>query len=145
MGEKGGSNMFWGLIVKPGKRYATTWEEGFRVSKACLEPSSIKGNEISTLYLECDNQEEFILVNLREKNLNETLDLTFSVGEKICFKVEGPGTVHLTGYLIDDDLEPPSGFFDDSAMDGSEDSEEEVEEDNKIEEDPAKVLKRKQE
>merc|ERR1711884_541798 len=41
--------------------------------------------------------------------MGETLDLAFNEGEKICFKVDGPGTVHLTGNLLDEDNMPPTG------------------------------------
>merc|ERR1719400_2505964 len=52
--------------------------------------------------IECDNNEEFIIANLSSTVFNETLDLAFNEGEKICFKVDGPGTVHLTGNLMDE-------------------------------------------
>ena len=53
--------------------------------------------------VECaDNNEEFIIANLNLENFNETLDISFNEGEKVCFKVEGPGTVHLTGNLLED-------------------------------------------
>jgi len=91
--------MFWGLVVKPNKRYETEVQEPFRITKACLEPSTAEG-KVSSLLIECDNNEEFILANLNMKNFNENLDLAFNDGEKICFKVDGPGTVHLTGNLL---------------------------------------------
>ena len=37
--------------------------------------------------IECDNNEEFIIANLSSAVFNETLDLAFNEGEKICFKV----------------------------------------------------------
>merc|ERR1719397_1946741 len=36
--------------------------------------------------IECDNNEEFIIANLSSSVINETLDLAFNEGEKICFK-----------------------------------------------------------
>merc|ERR1719187_2632692 len=51
--------------------------------------------------IECENNEEFIIANLSSSAFNE--------GEKICFKVDGPGTVHLTGNLLDEDNMPPTG------------------------------------
>merc|ERR1719209_2814003 len=76
--------------------------------------------------IECDNNEEFIIANLSSSVFNETLDLAFNEGEKICFKVDGPGTVHLTGNLLDEDNMPPTGEgFD---MLGGSDSEMESEE-----------------
>jgi len=95
------NNIFWGLVVRPGKRYETEVQEPFRITKACLEPAS-KANEVSSLYVEYDDNEEFIIANLNANNLNVTTNLSFNKGEKICFKVDGPGTVHLTGNLLDD-------------------------------------------
>merc|ERR1719362_734110 len=51
--------------------------------------------------IECDNNEEFIIANLSSSVFNETLDLAFNV--------DGPGTVHLTGNLMDEDNQSPSG------------------------------------
>merc|ERR1712212_489901 len=72
------------------------------------------------------NTEEFIIANLNAKNFNETIDLSFNEGEKICFKVDGPGTVHMTGSLLDDS--PPDGLLggDWSEEESSEESEEET-------------------
>eukprot|EP00088_Acartia_fossae_P002396 TRINITY_DN10971_c0_g1_i1.p1 TRINITY_DN10971_c0_g1~~TRINITY_DN10971_c0_g1_i1.p1 ORF type:complete len:453 (-),score=174.19 TRINITY_DN10971_c0_g1_i1:230-1588(-) len=120
----GGGGTFFGLIVKPNKRYDTNVKETFRISKACIYPSSA-GGKVTTLYVECDG-EDFILANLSDKNLNETLDIGFTVGEKIAFKVEGPGTVHLTGNIAEDEPD----FMDSSMMEdeSEEEEEEEVEE-----------------
>merc|ERR1719352_727536 len=82
--------------------------------------------------IECDNNEEFIIANLSSAVINETLDLAFNDGEKICFKVDGPGSVHLTGNLMDEDnLSPTDGEgFD--MLEGS-DSEMESEEEEEAE------------
>merc|ERR1719447_241230 len=77
--------------------------------------------------IECDNNEEFIIANLSSAVFNETLDLAFNEGEKICFKVDGPGTVHLTGNLMDEDNQSPTGEDFESMLAGS-DSEMESEE-----------------
>jgi len=149
--EAGNRNVFWGLVIKPGKRYETEVQEPFRITKACIEPATAKDGKVTSVYVECDNNEEFIIANLNLKNFNEGLDLSFNEGEKICFKVDGPGTVHLTGNLLDDP--PPGDMFDmDDSEDDSEameDSEEEtVDAGDKIKEvsdKEAKKLKRKQE
>merc|ERR1719193_2665565 len=91
---------------------------------ACLEPATAEG-KISSVFVECDNNEEFIIANLSAKNFNETIDLAFNEGEKICFKVDGPGTVHMTGNLLDD---PPS-----DGMLGGDWSEEESSEESEVE------------
>ena len=48
---------------------------------------STAGEAVSSLMIECDNNEEFIIANLSSAVFNETLDLAFNEGEKICFKV----------------------------------------------------------
>ena len=50
---------------------------------------STAGESVSSLMIECDNNEEFIIANLSSSVINETLDLAFNEGEKICFKVKG--------------------------------------------------------
>merc|ERR1712129_509805 len=81
------------------------------ITKACIVPSTSAG-EVSTLFIENDNSEEFILANLSLKNFNESLEISFNEGEKICFRVSGPGTIHLTGNLLecgDDDSDYDEG------------------------------------
>ena len=65
-------------------RYEQTVEDPFHISKACIEPTTGKGS-ITSVYVEC-NDEEFIVCNLSDKILNETLDLNFNAGDKIVFK-----------------------------------------------------------
>lgn len=84
--EAGNRNVFWGLVIKPGKRYETEVQEPFRITKACIEPATAKDGRVTSVYVECDNNEEFIIANLNLKNFNEGLDLSFNEGEKICFK-----------------------------------------------------------
>merc|ERR1719237_258818 len=94
--------------------------------------------------IECDNNEEFIIANLSSSVFNETLDLAFNEGEKICFKVDGPGTVHLTGNLMDEDNLSPSGEdFSMLAGSNSEMESEEEEAGEKIQEVIEKSGKRK--
>merc|ERR1719180_278066 len=96
--------------------------------------------------IECDNNEEFIIANLSSAVINETLDLAFNDGEKICFKVDGPGTVHLTGNLMDEDNLSPNGEDFDDMLEGSDsemESEEEEEAGERIQEVVEKSGKRK--
>jgi hypothetical protein len=58
----------------------------FIIFQACLVPSTAEG-KVSTLFIETENSEEFILSNLSLKNFNATLDISFNEGEKICFRV----------------------------------------------------------
>merc|ERR1719507_1469591 len=111
--------MFWGLaglVVKPGKRYESEVKNAFRLTKACLEPSTA-GGKVSSVMVECDTGENFILANLNLKTSSENLNVSFNDGEKICFKVDGPGTVHLTGNLAPDQKTMPSMMMDDSSDD----------------------------
>lgn len=74
-------------------RYAQVVAEPFHVSKACLEPSSVKkggdggGKPVTSVYLESDN-DEFLICSLTSSNLNENLDLNFNRGEKIIIRTE---------------------------------------------------------
>jgi len=124
-------NIFWGLVIKPNKRYETEVQEPFRITKACLEPSTAEG-KVSSLFIECDNSEEFIIANLNLKNFNETLDLAFNEGEKICFKVDGPGTVHLTGNLLEREEDGMNSMMDEDSDSDEESEEEAVENDDKL-------------
>ena len=86
--ESANRSIFWGLVVKPGKRYETEVQEPFRITKACLEVAGAgEKAKVSSLMVECENNEEFIIANLSSSVFNETLDLAFNEGEKICFKV----------------------------------------------------------
>merc|ERR1719285_1703920 len=86
--------------------------------------------------IECDNNEEFIIANLSSSVINETLDLAFNE--------DGPGTVHLTGNLMDEDnLSPTGEGFDMLAGSDSEMESEEEEAGEKIQEVAEKSGKRK--
>ena len=120
------------------KRYFTFYH---RLFQACIEPVTAKDGKVTSVYVEqSDNNEEFIIANLNLKNFNESIDLSFNEGEKICFKIDGSGTVHLTGNLLDDP--PPGDMFD---MEDSEEDSEDSEAGSKIKEvsdnEAAKILK----
>ncbi len=75
-------------------RYEQLVEEPFHISKACLEPTSTggkagkdsnKGPNITSVFIETEG-EEFLICNLTDRSLNETLDLNFTEGDKIVFK-----------------------------------------------------------
>merc|ERR1719273_2717478 len=122
--------IFWGLALKPGKRYETDVQLAFRITKACIDPSSISNKEekvTSVMVESIDNGEEFIIANLSLRSFNESLDIAFNEGERICFKVEGPGTVHVTGNILEDS--PPGDMYDmETDSDDVEESEMEEEE-----------------
>merc|ERR1711953_1026683 len=126
-------SMFWGVVLKPEKRYEQAVEDPFHISKACLEPTSIKDgkNSITSVYIEVDD-EEFLLCNLSDKVLNESLDLNFNTGDKLVFKTSGPGVIHLTGYNV----EVPD---EDDEFDYEGESEEEESEEESVDEAPQLV------
>merc|ERR1712018_753290 len=114
------SRMFWGIVLKPEKRYEQTVQEPFHISKACIEPTTSKGS-VTSVFVEVDDADEFIICNLSEKIMNENLDLNFNSGDKICFRTAGTGSVHLTGYNIMEEDDGPDDF--DFSDDASEESE----------------------
>merc|ERR1712226_103625 len=103
------TRMFWGIVLKPEKRYEQTVQEPFHISKACIEPSTSKGS-VTSVFVEVDDADEFIICNLSEKIMNENLDLNFNSGDKICFRTTGTGSVHLTGYNILEEDDGPDNF-----------------------------------
>jgi len=115
-------SMFWGLVLKPEKRYEQVVEEPFHISKACVEPATCKG-KVASVYVEA-NDEEFLVCNLSDKILNETLDLNFNQGDKIVFKSTGTGVVHLTGYNIQEEAGPGMMFGDSDDSSDEEETEE---------------------
>merc|ERR1712110_1264913 len=114
------SRMFWGIVLKPEKRYEQTVQEPFHISKACIEPTTSKGS-VTSVFVEVDDADEFIICNLSEEIMNENLDLNFNSGDKICFRTAGTGSVHLTGYNILEEDDGPDDF--DFSDDGSGESE----------------------
>jgi FK506-binding nuclear protein len=111
-------SMFWGLVLKPEKRYEQVVEEPFHISKACVEPTTCKGKVVS-VYVEA-NDEEFLVCNLSDEIMNETLDLNFNDGDKIVFKTSGTAVVHLTGYNIQEQPEGPMMFDEDDSSEEEE-------------------------
>ena len=43
--------------------------------------------QVSSVMVECDTGENFIVANLNLKTCSENLNVSFNDGEKICFKV----------------------------------------------------------
>ena len=74
-------------------------EKTFHVSKACVEPSTLEEGKVTSVFLEVDG-DEYILCNLNQQSLNQSLDLNFSAGEKLCFRVEVALvlTIHMSSF-----------------------------------------------
>lgn len=117
MTDDGIDKFFWGVVMRPEKRYEQTVEVGFHLSKAVLDPNTAK-NGWTTVTVENDG-EEIIICALNDKTLSTDLDLNFMEGETVCFQVNGAGTVHMSGYLMSGE--------DDSMMDFEASSEDESE------------------
>merc|ERR1712080_537791 len=119
------SGMFWGLVLKPEKRYEQVVDEPFHISHACLEPS--ESDQVTSVYIETDD-EEYLLCNLTNKKSNISLDLNFNFGEKIVFKTTGAGVIHLTGYNVLEEGGPEDSMMFDESDDEDSNAEEESEE-----------------
>merc|ERR1712137_477132 len=83
-----------------GKKYSQTVEHTFHISKAALDLTSTSEDDTS-LILDYEGQQEFILCHLNKKtNKQESLDLNFQSGDSISLYSVGPGSLHLSGYLL---------------------------------------------
>lgn len=96
--------MFWGVTLENGKRYTQVVDTGFHVSMAAMEfhseDFSKKGKPISVMIEH--EKSEFLLCTLQSGGqVQQPLDLNFIEGEEVTFFLNGQGTVHLTGYLMD--------------------------------------------
>lgn len=115
----------------PGKKYTQTVEESFHVSQAVLDVNSVEnGSNPVQVILNYDGS-DFILTTLSKaaKIYQTPLDLNFRQGDKVSFRTNGPGQVHLSGYHVpdDDDLESRLMNVYDSDVEEEEDEETETE------------------
>lgn len=110
--------MFWGMNLKPNRKYSQTIAKSFHISQAALDPESAD-DSVHKMYISGDDNQKYLICTLR-KNVCEQvqLDLNFAAGDPICFQTIGSGNVSLSGYLV------VPGYFD-----GGEEEEEEDEED----------------
>ncbi|OTF84201.1 FK506-binding protein-like protein [Euroglyphus maynei] len=117
--------MFWGVTILPGRRYSQTVELSYHISKAALEIDVKKPEAEKRVQVMLEqNDTKYLLCTLDSQKIIQTeLDLIFTEGEQVTFYLNGEGTVHLTGYIMD--------FDDDELDDDEEDDEEEEEEDLK--------------
>ncbi|KAL3865719.1 hypothetical protein ACJMK2_043079, partial [Sinanodonta woodiana] len=122
-------SMFWGVTIDGGKRYTQTVERSFHISMAALEAvpegnSSSKHLSQVSVMINHDKA-EFLLCTLNHKHLlQQTLDLNFTEGEEVTFFLNGQGVVHLTGYLLEDQMDESP---DDYTL-GTDEEEESIEE-----------------
>ena len=95
-----------------------------------LEATASTGkSQRTSLIFNLDNKEDFTLCSLTfDKVEQQSLDLVMTEGETIAFRVEGPHSIHLSGYYINEDEE-----HDDFINDDDEVFSDEAEEDSQIE------------
>ncbi|CAD6992757.1 39 kDa FK506-binding nuclear protein [Ceratitis capitata] len=113
--------MFWGLNLKPNRKYTQKTSKPFHISLASLETDSVSDDGANQIYINHDNQ-KFLICTLRKGKCEQVmLDLNFGEGDEICFQSIGSGNVSLTGYLID-----KFNFMDDEEDSDLEGEEEEI-------------------
>lgn len=93
--------MFWSITVK--NNTTVTFGDDTYVRNTALVPAkSQREDQVTTLAIEARPEGEgrgdtFVVCHLTPKNSAAQLDLIFTIGEKVTFKVIGPGTLHITG------------------------------------------------
>ncbi|XP_016985424.1 39 kDa FK506-binding nuclear protein [Drosophila rhopaloa] len=98
-------SMFWGLNMKPERKYSQTIIKSFHISGVALD----KGQE-ARLYLAAEKQ-EYIVATVTKAIPQVALDLNFSKGDRIMFYTAGDASVSLLGYLHDIDSEDEDEDF----------------------------------
>lgn len=88
--------------MEPGKKYSQTVEKSFHVSQAALDLDSAQNEPVQVL-LGFENRNYLLCTLQKGKWVQVPLDLNFQIGDKVSFATNGPGHVHLTGYLVPED------------------------------------------
>jgi len=98
-----------------------------------LEATTSGKSQRTSLIFNLDNKEDFTICSLiNEKIEQQPLDLVFTEGETIAFRVDGPNAIHLSGYYVNEE-EEDDGFINDDEEDDEEVYSDEAEEDSQIE------------
>lgn len=125
-----------GLVVESSRLYSQQVPSTFKITMASLGPNTeLDGTsngkfQRTSLIFNLDGKEEFTICSLVNGKIEQQpLDLIFTEGENVSFRVEGPNTIHLTGYHINQDED--DGFINDE--DEDEIYSDEAEEDSQIE------------
>ncbi|XP_034114368.2 39 kDa FK506-binding nuclear protein [Drosophila albomicans] len=100
-------SMFWGLSMKPNRKYTQTIVKSFHISGAALEEG-----DLAKLYITADKN-KFIVATLSKNIPQIALDLNFCKGDKIMFQTTGNASVSLIGYLHDAEESDDEDFEDD--------------------------------
>uniref|UniRef100_A0A182MTY7 FK506-binding protein n=1 Tax=Anopheles culicifacies TaxID=139723 RepID=A0A182MTY7_9DIPT len=113
--------MFWGLILKQGKKYSKVVEQDFHLTHAALDLTDSSGDVQVMLTTE---NITYLLCTLNKAIPQVVLDQEFATGDEISFATKGQGVVHLTGNVLPDAMDD---------MDDEEDDEEEMDEEEMME------------
>ncbi|KAL7727358.1 hypothetical protein ACLKA6_003017 [Drosophila palustris] len=100
-------SMFWGLCMKPNRKYTQTIVKSFHISGVALDDGSS-----AKLYITADKN-KYIVATLNKAMPQVPLDLNFCKGDKIMFQTTGDANVSLIGYLHDSDLSDDEDYDDD--------------------------------
>ena len=126
------------MVVEPSKLYSQQVPATFKITMASLgsnkelEATANGKSQRTSLIFNLDSKEDFTLCSLtNDKIEQQALDLVLTEGETIAFRVEGPHTIHLSGYYINDEEDEDDGFINDE--DEDEIYSDEAEEDSQIE------------
>lgn len=138
--------MFLGVTLETGKRYSQTVDQTYKISMAALEPPVGDGKKPSkfvSLMVEHEKAEYLLCTLNTEKNLQIPLDLVFTEGEEVTFFINGEGTVHLTGYIINDLDEYDEPYEQESFSEESEEDLSSLDSDSELEKLGFKVASKK--
>lgn len=95
--------MFWGLNLKPNRKYTQKTARSFHISSAALDITTSIDDEPIQLFINSDNDRFLICTLSKEGPQQVQLDLNFDEGEEICFNTIGTGNVTLAGYISEND------------------------------------------
>lgn len=88
--------------MEPGKKYSQTVQKPFHISQAALDIENASNDPVQVL-LSYDNRNYLMCTLQKGKWVQTQLDMNFQTGDKVAFATNGPGFVHLTGYLVPED------------------------------------------
>lgn len=112
--------MFWGIQIKAGeKSQQIKLDQDLRVSTVALIPSA-DGSPLdkALLYIKIDGgKQEFLVCVLDSAHPHLNLALEFDGDDNVAFEVRGKGTLHLTGYFMDDYSSCSASSKEDNDMD----------------------------
>lgn len=99
---------FWGIEVKPGKPYTHRYdEERGRLQLSLATLGSGSSTKKNILQCQVGNKKPINLCSLLPDKMETcTLNLEFEEEEEVIFSVQGPQSIHLSGFFIGEPEEP---------------------------------------